>query len=258
MNNGHNSDDRLDQLGATVEERFNAAKGASKTSLNDFRAVGDALNEAKELFAGTKGAFGNWCADFPFDKTWRARLMKLAANWDAIMEAMEAIPQDKRKWSVDGCLTQWQAVIRAKAKAAAGEGSGDGGAGGAGNGEGGSAGSAGTEKKETPEQKLRRELREAKAQIKALERELKKAQAAADKASKAKADTSSKAKADAKPNPDAKQPTAATKARARKVWALYQKPGTQGEGAAAYEKFAGMAQKHNMTVDQFAAACGLN
>ena len=155
----------LADCAATILERYNRAKAATRNSLEDLRVVGERLNDAKDTLAGKKGAFGAWCDEqgFPFDKTWRARLMKLAANWDAIMDAVEALPEDKRKWSVDGVLAIWAAAEKAKAQP---EGDTEGNAEGEAEGE-----PKEKKKKETEAERLRRELAEALELIEKLKAE---------------------------------------------------------------------------------------
>jgi len=234
----------LADCAATIMERFNRAKAASKASLEDLRMVGQRLNDAKETLT-EKGAFGKWCEQFPFDKTWRARLMKLAANWDAIMEAVEALPETERKsWSVDGVLAIWAAAQKKANTAAGGEG-------GEGEGEGEPQPKA---KKETEAERLRRELAEALARIAALEEALAKAAGGTKEEPKAKA----KGKAKEEPNASASFTVdAATKTRARKVWALYTKGATDGEKNAAKSRLEEMAKKFSATFEEFTAACGL-
>ncbi|BAF89571.1 hypothetical protein AZC_3573 [Azorhizobium caulinodans ORS 571] len=235
----------LSDCAATILERYARAKSATKSSLEDLRVVGERLNEAKEVLVGQKGAFGQWCEaqNFPFDKTWRARLMKLAANWSAIMEAVEALPEDKRKWSVDGVLAIWQAAERAKNEPEgdnAGEGAGEGGE------------KPQRQRKETEAERLRRQLAEALAEIERLRGEV---EALKGVGSKAKTEEP-KAKAKADPKAEAKV-DAATKARARKVWGLYTKGATEGEKAAAKARLDEMAAKSGLPFDAFVAACGL-
>ena len=232
---------------ATIMERYGKAKAATRSSLEDLRVVGETLNDAKETLKDVKGGFGKWCeeAGFPFDKTWRARLMKLAANWDAIIAAVEALPEDKQKWSVDGVLAIWAAAEKAKKAEAEAEG------GNAGwEGEGGEGEPKAKAKKETEAERLRRLLAEALAEVKRLKAE--------NEALKG----SSKAEAKAKPNGSSKGSSsgtvdAATKARAKKVWGLYTRGGTDGEKAAAKSRIEEMAAKFSMDFDSFVKACGL-
>ena len=236
----------LADCAATILERFASAKSASRASLEDLRVVGERLNEAKEALAETKGGFGKWAEAFPFDKTWRARLMKLATHWDEILEAVNALPEDRRKWSVDGVLAIFAASEKAKAAPEGGEGGGEG------EGEGGEP--KAKAKKETEAERLRRELAEAMAAIAALQAEVE-----ALKGAKAKSKPHEEPKA--KPEEPKASPgtvDAATKARARKVWGLYQRPGTEGEGTAARGRLEGMAAKCGMDFDTFIRACGLN
>lgn len=229
---------------ATIMERYGKAKAATRSSLEDLRVVGETLNDAKETLKDVKGGFGKWCeeAGFPFDKTWRARLMKLAANWDAIIAAVEALPEDKQKWSVDGVLAIWAAAEKAKKAEAEGDN-----AGWEGEGVGEPKAKA---KKETEAERLRRLLAEALAEVKRL------------KAENAALKGGAKAEAKAKPNGSSQGSSsgtvdAATKARAKKVWGLYTRGGTDGEKSAARSRIEEMAAKFSMDFDAFVKACGL-
>jgi len=233
----------LADCAATILERYNRAKAATRNSLEDLCVVGERLNDAKEALKGTKGAFGEWCEaqGFPFDKTWRARLMKLAANWDAIMEAVEALPEDKRKWSVDGVLAIWAAAEKAKAQPEGNEGEAEG--------EGEGSEPKAKAKKETEAERLRRELAEALAEIERLRQE----NEALKGGPKAKA--KAKPEGNAKPNGSVDPVTAK---RAGKVWGLYTRGATQGEKDAAKARLEEMAAKAGMDFDAFVAACGLS
>ena len=193
----------LADCAATILERFARAKSASRNSLEDLREVGERLNEAKEAMAEAKGAFGKWCEAFPFDKAWRARLMKLATHWDAIIEAVNALPEDRRKWSVDGVL----AIHAAAEKTAKGATEGEPGEGGEAEGE-----PKAKAKRETEAERLRRELAEALAAIAALQAEVETLKGAK---AKAKAKPEEPKREEPKANPGTVD--AATKARARKV-----------------------------------------
>jgi len=244
-NRNHNF---LADCAATILERYARAKASTRNSLEDLRVVGERLNEAKEALKGEgKGAFGTWCEEqgFPFDKTWRARLMKLAANWDAIIEAVEAMPEDKRKWSVDGVLAIWAAAEKAKAEPQ-GDTEGD-------TGEGSEGEPKAKAKKETEAERLRRELAEALAEIERLRAE----NEALKGKGKAKEEPKAKAKAETKADPNASKVDAATKTRARKVHALYTKGATDGEKAAAKARLEEMAAKFGLDLEAFIAACGL-
>ena len=229
----------LKDCAETINERYARAKAATRNSLEDLRVVGERLNEAKEFFKDKgKGAFGQWveAQGFPFDKTWRARLMKLAANWDAIMEAVEALPEDKRKWSVDGVLAIWAAAEKAKA-APQGEPEGD------------TEGEPGTgpkskAKKETEAERLRRELAEALKLIEKLKAENERLKA-------------EKAKTKAETKTEGVKMDGNTIRRAKAVYNLYKRPGTEEEGAAAKERLEAMARRFGMDLASFLKACGI-
>lgn len=240
---------------AAIREKYDAAKGASKATLQDLRAIGETLNEVKDTLAGTgKGAFGKWCDEqrFPFDPSWRARLMKLAANWDAIMAAVEALPEDKQKWSVDGVMAAWAAAKKAAA-GASGEGGGEG------EGEGDAEPKPEKKKRETEAEKLRRELAEALAEIERLKAENDTLKGGADPKGKPFGERDfGKHQDKAKPAGDAPGfVSGATRVRAAKVWALFQKGATDGEKNAAKSRLEEMASKLNMSLTDFVRACNL-
>lgn len=237
-------DNFLRDCAETINERYARAKAATRNSLEDLQVVGERLNEAKEFFKDKgKGAFGQWveAQGFPFDKTWRARLMKLAANWDAIMQAVEALPEDKRKWSVDGVLAIWAAAEKAKA-APQGDSQGDT----EGEAEGDTQGEPKAKtKKETEAERLRRELAEALELIEKLREE----------------NARLKGEKQAKSKPEEPKATGTvdivTKKRASKVWGLYTRGATEGEKDAARARLAEMATKCGMEFNAFIKACGL-
>ena len=243
MENVDRNHNFLANCAETINERYARAKEASRNTLEDLKVVGEMLNDAKEaLKEEGRGAFGTWAEQFPFDKAWRARLMKLAANWDDIIAAVEALPEDKRKWSVDGVIGIWNAKRKADEQAANG-----GGAEGAEGAEGGAEGAEGGAKKkrETEAERLRRELAEALAEIERLKAE--NATLRGEKPGKAKTDKAA----------NENKVDAATKARAKKVWGLYKQGGTDGEKAAAKARLDAMAEKTGLDFDAFVAACGL-
>lgn len=243
-------DNFLKDCAETINERYARAKASTRNSLEDLRVVGERLNDAKEFFKDKgKGAFGQWveAQGFPFDKTWRARLMKLAANWDAIIAAVEALPEDRRKWSVDGVLAIWAAAERAKA---APEGDTEGDAEGNAEGE-----PKERKKKETEAERLRRELAEALELIEKLKAE--NARLKAEKA-KHKADNNAERKAKAETKAEgAATVDAGTKRRAKAVYNLWKRPGNAEEGEAAKGRLEAMAQARGMGFEDFLKACGL-
>lgn len=240
----------LSDCAERVREGLKYGEMATRESLRHYRDVGQALLDAKEALAGKKGAFGEWCEaeGFTMHKTWRAKLMKLAENWDAIMEVVDTTPDADRKvtLSVEGVLNMWAAYVKStdpeaqakaeakkaereakKAKDTEGEG----------------------EEGESETAALRRMLREAMERIAALEAELAKAKAGPKASEGPKAES---------PKASRKTVDEPTKARARKVWRLYKAPGTEGEGAAAKQRLEAMASGCGMTFEEFVAACGLN
>lgn len=238
------------------------ASGAGKESLSAFAQIGRDLLEAKDAIGpAPRGAFGAWCeANFPFSKEWRARLMKLAGDWKAIRAAMvwaESKGQvlGRKEYSVDGafalladylakaeisdieadCGAEYADRAReAEAKAAEKE-----------QAKAGKAEAKGKEKSEA--ETLREQLAEALERIRALEEELRRAKGG-------------KAKPEAKQAPGV---DAATKARARKIYALTTKGASEGERGAAIHKLSELAIKagfdvsENEGINDFLMACGL-
>lgn len=243
-NASSNSDASLEYLVASIKRSLASAQGAGMDTLYAFKDIGTGLLEAKEITSGTKGAFGAWCdANFNFSKEWRARLMKLAAAWADFIAAKEWAEAQgrllgRKEFSVDGALAfinEWEKATNPEPEAEGGEGEGEGGEGGE------------KAKKETAAEKLRRELAEALERIRVLEDELR---AARGEGPKAKA----KEKASAGTGSNPIDP--ATRSRAKKVYALYQRGGTDGEKAAAKSRLEEMAAKFSMDFDAFVKACG--
>lgn len=126
---GDNSGAALAEYAATIKARVADAEASEKASaalvvetsretLGKLREAGQALNDAKTMLTGQgKGAFGHWCdgAGFTFDKSYRAKLMKVAENWDAIVVAVEAMPEDKRSWGINKALVTWRATLPRRA-----------------------------------------------------------------------------------------------------------------------------------------------
>ncbi|MET3601113.1 hypothetical protein [Martelella mangrovi] len=227
----------LADLAGIIAKKSKAVAAASKETLSEYRGIGIALGEAREALKAERGAFHKWCdaSEFPFSRAWRLRLIQLAENWDAILAAVEALPEASRKWTVDGAISAWQA---AKREAKGGSESGN------------DAGEGSTKKerskKETEAERLRRQLAEALARIEELENALKGTKAGA-----------SAGKGKQKAANDAKPVDGATKARANKVWGLYKRGATPGECGAAKARLDEMARKFGMDFDTFARECGL-
>lgn len=233
------NDNFLKDCAAVIMERYEKATSASRTSLEDLRVVGERLNDAKEALSGVKGGFGKWIekCGFPFDKSWRARLMKLAANWEEIIAAIEALPEAERKWSVDAALAIWN---RAKKKAEAPEGSDEG---------EGTGGSSGRTKKESEAARLRRELAEALAEVERLRME--------NARLRGRTDGNSRRKGTEEAPKDEPKIDARTRKRVEMVYALYKAGGTQGEKDAAKSRLQAIADKHKITFDDLLKVCGL-
>ena len=103
----------LSEISEIIKKIYVSTKGLP---LEDLRIVGGLLNKAKDELRS--GSFEKWvdAQEFPFSRPRRCRLMKLAANWDDIVEAVEALPEGKRRWSVDGVLAIWIASKQAATK----------------------------------------------------------------------------------------------------------------------------------------------
>lgn len=253
----------LGSMSADIHTALVQARGASAESLVAFRAIGALLNGAKVYLAeqpnAPKGAFGEWCekAGFGFDKSWRARLMKLSTFWPEIVKALEETPDAGRKaFSVDGCLAVYDAWRKkndpdeiakqeAKDKAAAekaakatssaseGDGEGDGGEGG------------GVTAKAVEEalklalvriEELRKERDALQAKLDA---------ATAKKAAKPQAEAMGSGPKVATPQPVSQK----TKDTVKKLFALATRPGTPEEGEVAKGKIEEIAAKHGITLE---------
>ena len=249
-----NTDAALDFVRQNILADIERSKGAGRETLEAFVRIGIGLTEAKEMIGSTpKGAFGAWCeANFPFSKEWRARLMKLAAEWPnikAVMDALEAKGRvlGRKEFSVDGAL----GLVGAFAKEFPEE------AEALGLGEKVEAARERAEKAEqrkaekesekaeemTEAERLRAALAEALERIRALEAELAKAKGKED------------------PGPQAEAPAdvnKATAARARKVAEMVKRPGAPGEALSAWERLVAMAEKFGRPVPVFLTACGLD
>ncbi len=236
-------DNYLKAAAAGIVEAFGKAKASNLETLKVLRDIGGTLNECRETLGNAK-AFNEWAEaqNFPFGTAWRKRLMQLEANWEAIMDAVNAAPEEKRKWSVDGVIGIWNAT-KAKPESDAADGDGEGG-------EGGDA--EPKAKPETKAEKLERMLREALEEITKLREE----NEALKRGTKGKTKDAPKDEPKRGPYTGPKV-DAATMARAKKVHGLWKRPGTDGEGEAAKGRLEDMAKQRNMSLDDFLAACGL-
>jgi hypothetical protein len=238
-------DNFLKAASASITEAFGRAKASNLETLKTLRDIGSTLNECRDTLGNAK-AFNEWAEaqNFPFGTAWRKRLMQLEANWEAIMDAVNAAPEEKRKWSVDGVIAIWNATKAPKGGDAEGVEGGEGG-------EGGDA--EPKAKPETKAEKLERMLREALDRIAKLEAENEALKAGGPKA-KAKEAPRDQAKRGPYTGP---KMDAATVARAKKVHGLWQRPGTDGEGEAAKGRLEQMAKDRGMGLEDFLVACGL-
>lgn len=250
----------------TIHERTAKAQEGTFETLMTFVAIGEVLNEVKETLggAGRNSTFGKWCDEqgFSFDKTWRSRLMKLAANWDEAKAAMEVRPEGERKWSVKEVLK----ALADKRKADSGLNSCP-------------EATISTEAKPKPpstkerlEQVLEENKRLSQALTEALERiksfEARKAPDQTQKPSQPKLDfgaqrypalhetlLGNQEAANAQNSSVKVDPQDRT--RAKKVWALYTRGVTAGEREAAKERLERSAEKYGLPFDDFIAACGI-
>lgn len=219
----------LSDCAERIRERYAKVQGATRETLEDLRDVGDTLNSAKEALTDAgRGAFGKWCeeAGLPFDKAWRARLMKLAAHWAEIIAAVEALPEGQRKWSVDGVLAAWKATQKKEARdgdePSEDEAAGDGEA------------KSERKKRETEAEKLRRQLAEALETVAKL-----KAENAALK----------------KGSPSGASPKPFTlsekdKSLAVKLWALHtDRAASEGERMTSKAKLEAIAKRYGTTLE---------
>lgn len=267
----------LEDMANKVKELAEKITGTNRLSMEVHRDMGFILNDAKEVLKDNKGAFGKWCEEsgFTFNKTWRARLMKLAERWDDYRKALNLLGDNGGKaYTVDGALALLRAYDvemdpEAKAKA---EAEAEAKANGSGSGEGEGAGEGeGTQIDEKAQ--LKAELKAALRRIRELEKELDKAAKAKAKAEeKAQAEEAkAKAKADkanegaqSEANPSQEDPTrdfkvsAKDKALIRKVHALATNGGTDGEKSAAMERLIAIANRYTCTVAELLAACELS
>ena len=166
--------------------------------------------------------------------------MKLATHWDESVALIEAQPDDRKAWSLDGALGLLRAAEKARQEAERGD---------AGEEFGADAEPAPKAKKETEAERLRRELAEAIERIKQLESVIMAMQGQA-KQEAPKREAPKGPSGAAKVSPD-------TANKARKTYALFVRGGTQGERDAARVALERMASRHVMNFDEFVVACGL-
>ncbi|MPR30500.1 hypothetical protein FS320_37205 [Microvirga tunisiensis] len=118
LGNRHHSyiadESALDAIADSIRERLWTAQKSSEKSLNEHRAIGEALLKAKSL---VRRGYLKWAKDeFGFSKQWCARLTKLAGLWDdcgkARFWAEEQGQLPGNEFSVDGALAltrRWKA-----------------------------------------------------------------------------------------------------------------------------------------------------
>jgi hypothetical protein len=90
-----------------IESRLSTARGASEASLQEYRAIGEALIKAKPLLPGR---YLKWAKEtFGFGKQWCSNLTFLAASWNDYQQA-KASAEDRgqlltgKAHSVDGAV----------------------------------------------------------------------------------------------------------------------------------------------------------
>jgi hypothetical protein len=118
LGNPHHSnvadESALDAIADSIRERLSTAQKSSEKSLNEHRAIGEALLKAKPL---VRRGYLKWAKDeFGFSKQWCARLTKLAGSWDDCGKARSWAEEQGQlpgnEFSVDGALAltrRWKA-----------------------------------------------------------------------------------------------------------------------------------------------------
>lgn len=259
-----NTNAALDHIRSMILTDIERSKGAGRETLEAFVRIGERLREAKEMIGTeTKGAFGAWCeGNFPFSKEWRARLMKLAAEWPTILRVMDALEAKgkvlgRKEFSVDGALALVAAFCKEYPDDAAAMGLGE-------KVEAAKEQAAKAEQRKaeresakaetmTEAERLRAMLAEAMERIRVLEAELSRAKGKGPKGN-AKADDAAGPKGNA-PGPNVDKATAT---RARKVAEMALRPGHYGEALAAWERLREMAAKAGADMEAFLTACGID
>ncbi|WP_142850668.1 DUF2076 domain-containing protein [Telmatospirillum sp. J64-1] len=224
-------------------------RGASRESLQAFREIGQKLIEAKEALRDKgKGAFGDWCEvnGFGFHRSWRAKIMKLAESWDEIARAVEETEEaDSKVFSVDAalaCWAKWKKANDPEAKAKAEE---------------AKAKREAKKRSSTEEGRNEDEVSETEALRQALKEALRRIQDLEAEVSRLRQGGKEQPRSET-PRQETPRPVdAATKTRARKVYALYTKGATEGERNAAKTRLEDMARKHGMDLSTFLKSCGL-
>jgi hypothetical protein len=253
----HNTTPALDHIQNTINTNLKTAKQSGRASLEAFRCIGEGLNEAKEILPAKE--FGAWCElRFTFSRAWRARLMRLASEWQDLARALAWAEQQQgralgaKEFSVNGARQLLAEHRRAMSPppsdaaeyipeyTSAAESS---------------------PKRTSLRYRLedttralddtRRQLAEALAAVNRLEQRVSSldAQTTAERASEL--DRKSTAEEGTSNALDA-----ATKARAMKIHALWANGSTEGERDAAKVRLGETAQKLGMSFADFLSACG--
>jgi hypothetical protein len=103
----------LEAITISIHERLSNALKSSEKSLDEHRAIGEALLKAKPL---VRRGYLHWAKErFGFSKQWCARLTKLAESWDQCLQARSWAEEQgytaNNRYAVDGALAlvrRWQ------------------------------------------------------------------------------------------------------------------------------------------------------
>ena len=242
----------LDALAATIRGHLERGQASGLDALRAFRDMGEALNEAKSILP--KGKFGPWTeAQFGFVQQWRSRLMALATQWPAVLNALQWAKGSGRvlgrtEYGVNGALALVAEHARASDPEAAAKAA-----------ERGAKAKAGAGLRlaakdalaaaQGEADTLRKQLAEAVERIASLEARL-----------KGPSLHSGVKTVEAPPDYAWAQSvngiSLATKAKAKKVHGLYKRSATEAECHAAKERLEEMAAKAGMTFEAFLTAYG--
>jgi hypothetical protein len=107
----------LEAIADSIRERLSTAQKSSERSLDEHRAIGEALLTAKPL---VRRGYLKWAKEkFGFSKQWCARLTKLAESWDDCRKARSWAEEQghivNNGYTVDGALAmvrKWQNTTR--------------------------------------------------------------------------------------------------------------------------------------------------
>ena len=108
--------DPLKRLASQIIAAGDRVKASNRQAIKEGRKVGELFLEVKAS-KEREGTLDAWCEmnAVPFDRSWRAKLMKLARHWPDI-EPMLA--ENPKTWTIDGALKAWRKTRPPKSKAA--------------------------------------------------------------------------------------------------------------------------------------------